>query len=113
MVLFIDPGIIEDEEISLILKDVEILKNSVPLYNFWIYSKAFEDDVGHVSLRTKTTSEEQFLWGNLGYTVRKRYRGHKFALKAARLIIKFAKICNMDEIYFSADPANIASIKTI
>jgi len=96
MVHFIDPGVIEDNEVSLILKDVDILKDRVPIYNFWIYSKAFEDDVGHVSLRTKTTSEEQFLWGNLGYIVWKKYRGHKFALKAARLVIKFAKICNMD-----------------
>jgi len=113
MVQLFSPGVLEDDEIELILEDAIIIENGVPHYSFYIYSKEAAQNVGHLSLRTKTTDEEEYLWGNLGYTIWPAFRGHRFALKASRVAIQFARQCNMTRIYMSADPDNIASIKTI
>jgi len=39
MVQLLSPGVLEDEEIELILEDAMIIENGVPHYDFYIYSK--------------------------------------------------------------------------
>jgi len=52
-------GVLEDDKIELILEDAMITENRVPRYSFYIYSKEAAQKVGHLSLRTKTTYEEE------------------------------------------------------
>lgn len=48
---------------------MELINETVPCYNFYIISKKEDERAGEIALRTKTTYEEEFLWGNMGFVV--------------------------------------------
>ncbi|EAR93198.1 GNAT family acetyltransferase (macronuclear) [Tetrahymena thermophila SB210] len=113
MVQLFNPGVLEDEDIKLQLNQTDLLEKQVPCYFFDIICKKDNQKAGSICLRTKFTYEEEFLWGNMGFVVEKQYQGKRFAFKASKLLINFARRCGMKQIYFTVDPTNIPSIKTI
>ncbi|KAL4496516.1 hypothetical protein ABPG72_014746 [Tetrahymena utriculariae] len=113
MVAIYNPQPMEDEDILVIYDQIELLQNEVPCYHFYIICKKDMNIAGHISLRTKISYEEEYLWGNMGYTVYQKYQGRRYAYKASKLVIGFARKCKMNQIYMTVDPTNIASIKTI
>ena len=54
---------------------------------------------------------KMYYTGNIGYGVWECYRGQHYGLRAARLLVQFAKELGMTEVYLLIDTDNIASIR--
>lgn len=69
--------------------------------------------VGQIDLRL-TMNDFMYYYGNVGYTIKKEYRGNHYALKACEMIKIIAKdVYNLSELIITCDPENIASFKTL
>ena len=71
-----------------------------------------DQQVGYCDLRFGH-SAELYYYGNIGYRVNEPYRGHGYASKASRLMLKLARIYGFDYVLITCSPDNIASKKTI
>lgn len=69
--------------------------------------------VGSIELSLKMT-DYSFYYGNIGYHILHKYRGHHFAKSACILLMQEAlSKYAMQEFIITCNPDNIASIKTI
>lgn len=68
--------------------------------------------IGHIQLNNGRTDEEVLYWGNVGYSVDQKYRGHRYAYRAFKLILPIARYMGMKEIWLTINPDNFASQKT-
>ena len=57
-------------------------------------------------------NENTFYGGNIGYQVLEEYRGNHYAAKATKLLFDLARKHNMEYLYISCNPDNLASRKT-
>ncbi|MFV0480068.1 MAG: GNAT family N-acetyltransferase [Anaerorhabdus sp.] len=68
--------------------------------------------VGRCDLRIGM-NEELYYAGNIGYSIKKKYRGNGYAYDAAKLLLGIAKgNYMMEEVLITCDPDNVASRKT-
>jgi len=51
--------------------------------------------------------------GHIGYTIDEEFRGHRYATKACRLLVKQLQDEGVDHVLITCDPDNIPSKKTI
>lgn len=77
-----------------------------PYYHFRIYSGP--QDVGHLNLRVGESEHLQRVVGHIGFGIRKRFRGHRFAHLACLALGPFVRMV-MREVILTCDPANHAS----
>ena len=98
---------LEGEEVILRLNSSH---NSQLLY--LIYLRDGTDSIGYCDLRLGH-SKSLYYYGNIGYRIRKAYRGHGYAAKAVRLLLPVARECGMDHLIITASPENRPSIRTI
>lgn len=69
--------------------------------------------VGDIDLRL-TMNRYMYYYGNIGYNIKKAYRGNHYALKACEMIKIIARdVYNLSELVVTCNPDNIASLKTI
>ena len=101
---------INGEIVSLSLIDTYGAKTSLPFY--WWNIVINNRNVGKISLRI-ADNKDAYWDGNIGYEIDEDYRGHNYAYEACKLVIEIAKKHNMDQLYFSCEPNNIPSIRTI
>ncbi len=79
---------------------------------YHIRLKATRKVVGRCDLRIGM-NDELFYAGNIGYQVKKAYRGHHYAYKACRLLFQIAKEEYIQkELWITCNPDNIPSRKT-
>ena len=103
---FLSDGVVE-----LRLKRIE-RKLFFPLaYNYDIYKYKTEIAIGRCDYRC-LKNEENYYGGNIGYMIFADYRGHHYALAAARLLCQMAA-WHTDELLITCSPENSASYKTI
>ena len=57
-------------------------------------------------------NERSYIGGNIGYGVKRKYRGHRYAAKACKLLFGLAQEHGMDYLIITCDINNIASIRT-
>ena len=57
-------------------------------------------------------NENVYYSGNIGYTVTEEHRGHHYAAKAVKLLLKLANRHGLECILVTCDPDNTASVKT-
>lgn len=81
-----------------------------PYFHFRIL--AGRNDVGHINLRIGDGEHIRRVVGHVGYGIRKRFRGHRYALSACRALAPFARLLKQ-EILLTCDPANHASRRTL
>ncbi|MCW1922912.1 GNAT family N-acetyltransferase [Luteolibacter arcticus] len=81
-----------------------------PYYHFRIL--AGSRDVGHINLRVGDSEHVHRVVGHVGYGIRKRHRGHRYALLACRALAPFARTVT-PEVILTCDPANHASRHTL
>ena len=86
-------------------------KNRVPAYVFGIYLRASFRPIGQIDIRIGH-NKGLYYGGNIGYWIDPEYRGHHYAQKACRLILEVAKKHQMEYLYITCNPDNIASKKT-
>ncbi|MBQ6570657.1 MAG: GNAT family N-acetyltransferase [Clostridia bacterium] len=57
-------------------------------------------------------NDKTYISGNIGYSVFKPHRGHRYAAKACMLLFKQAKKHGLEYLIITCDPDNTASAKT-
>lgn len=103
-----------DKEIRLAIKQTtpeDKPKGFVPAYLFSIISHESNEEVGFIDVRIGH-NKGLYYGGNIGYTVYEKHRGHNYALKACKLIKNVAIKHNMEYLYVTCNPDNIASRRT-
>lgn len=103
-----------DGEIRLTLiqtKPADPARLYLPAYKFNICKAEVATPMGVCDLRVGH-NERTYYGGNIGYTVFEEYRGHHFAEKACRLLMRLAKKHGMEHLTITCDPDNAPSYKT-
>ena len=105
---------IESDTVDLVLEQhyMNGTINKYEVYYFDIFLHKKYERIGYTDLRVGHSKYLYFL-GNVGYRIYEEYRGHGYAHDAAKLVLEFARKLDMDYLYITCDPDNIASKKTL
>lgn len=112
---FLEPGKLIDNELELILAEKKPAikeRKYVPSYKFNLYNRNTKENMGYINLRIGTI-EELYYVGHIGYGVDEKYRGHRYAARASKLLFDFARKHGLQTICFTCNPDNFASRRTI
>jgi len=105
----------KDNEIKIVLHRLYKAEKAFNIDKTYVYDIYLIDTnqlIGQCDLRVGTGWYLYYL-GHIGYTIYKPYRGHHYAGKACRLLLRQAKEEKMDKLIITCNPDNIASYKTI
>ncbi|MBR4944043.1 MAG: GNAT family N-acetyltransferase [Peptococcaceae bacterium] len=105
---------LQDEEIKLTL--MKMLPNGHPdmgempilFFNIRLLDGTW---IGQCDLRVGNSRHTDVL-GHIGYGINENYRGHHYAEKACRLLMKYAKKANMPHVDITCNTDNIPSVRT-
>jgi len=84
----------------------------VPSYRYEMWPLSGDTVLGTIDIRIGD-NENIFYAGHIGYRVHEPYRGHHFAEKACRLIVRIARAHGMKQVVITCNPDNPASKRTI
>ena len=105
---------LSDSEIVLILRETaeaDAERGYLPTYYFNILSADLGTILGRCDLRIGNNKDTRYA-GNIGYAVYEPYRGHRYALKACKLLLELAGKHSMKKLIITCNPDNIASGRT-
>jgi predicted acetyltransferase len=111
---FIDPGILIDDDLELILIEkapADPVKRWVPQYFFEMRHPGDTIAMGSIRLRIGSAIKLRYA-GHIGYEVKKAFRGHRYAARSCRLLFPLAYAHGLRAIWLTVDPHNIPSQKT-
>ncbi len=100
-----------DQELELVLderKEADSRKGLLPAYHFNMINYATREIMGHIRLRIGSENEVKY-FGNIGYDVDEKFRGNKYAARSIKLILPFAFMHDLENVWISCDPDNVAS----
>lgn len=100
---------IYDEEIEL---DLALGITSKREYYYKIIKLDTLEYIGTCNICLEKNEKNEYL-GNIGYCIFPKYQGNNYAYKASKLLSKVAKYYGVDNLLITANPKNLASIKTI
>jgi predicted acetyltransferase len=83
--------------------------HKVPTYYFRMTHRDSREELGLINLRVASTPHIELYAGHIGYGVRPASRGHRYAARATRLLIPLARELNLNPLWITTDPDNIAS----
>ena len=112
--MFLNTSDLRDQEIYLSLyntDDENKDKGYVPAYYFSIVRLRDNAIVGRCDLRIGHNENTKH-GGNIRYEVFEPFRGNRYAAKACKLLFVLAKKHNMDKVFITCSPDNIASRRT-
>ena len=104
------------EEIDLVFiryGPANLEKAYVPAYHFSINLKSNNMAIGHLNLRLGTNENIRKYIGHIGFGINENYRGNKYAAKACYLIKDLIIQNKIKPVWITANPDNVASIKTL
>src|SRR5258708_2445153 len=112
---FLDPGILIDDDLQLVLLekasgDPDI--GLVPAYKFKMTLVGQDVFIGHIDLRIGNTNHIVMYGGHIGYGTEPAHRGHRYAARACKLLVPLARSHGLDTIWITCNPENIASRRT-
>lgn len=84
----------------------------IPFYYYDIYKNNSNEKIGKISIRIGLNYHSYFN-GHIGYEIDEKFRGNKYSLSAAQLLLKVAKEHNMSYIYITCSQSNLPSRKII
>lgn len=82
------------------------------MYRYAIKKVDTNEFIGVCAIRLAKTIENYYL-GNVEYKIYEPYRGNNYALEATKLMANVSKYYNVYDLTITANPNNIASIRTI
>jgi tagatose 1,6-diphosphate aldolase len=82
-----------------------------PAYHFKVLNGS-DAEVGHINLRVGSSRHVLFAAGHVGFAIHPKHRGSGYALLACRALAPFI-LRHYDRVILTADPGNVASIRTI
>jgi predicted acetyltransferase len=113
---FRDPGLLVDDDLELMLvskHNGDPRQIHVPVYIFnMILIGRPQIVMGRLSLRIGHTEHIEMYAGHIGYTVEPAHRGHHYAARSCRLVLPLAKDHEIDPLWITCNPDNIASRRT-
>lgn len=86
--------------------------HKVPAYFFRIVLRESGCMVGKINLRDGSNEHIELYAGHIGYKVELEHRGHGYAARALRLILPAARKLQIDPLWITCDPDNVASCRT-
>ncbi|TGG95136.1 GNAT family N-acetyltransferase [Natronospirillum operosum] len=86
--------------------------DGVPAYLFSIYRADSGRIIGEIDLRLGATRYLRQFGGQLGYHVDSRFRGHRYAARACLLLQEVALAHEMEGLWITCNPDNLASRRT-
>lgn len=111
--MFFDTTELRNNEIILQLErtsDADHVKGWVPAYHFAICLPDGEK-IGQCDLRIGH-NENLYFGGNIGYEVFPEHRGHHYAGKACKLLLRLAEKHKLEYVIITCNPDNLASVRT-
>jgi tagatose 1,6-diphosphate aldolase len=113
---FHDPGELVDRDLELVLVEKRPGDPSigyVPAYRFKMKRAGRDgEELGSIELRVGNTERLVKYGGHIGYGVRPEHRGNRYAARACRLLLPLARSHDMQTLWITCNPDNIASRKT-
>lgn len=114
--LFRDPGRLVDGDLELLLLEQypgDPLTNRVPAYKFEMRQVGASQAIGQIQLRVGDTKHIVMYAGHIGYGVEPEHRGHAYAARACSLLLPLARSHEMQVLWITCSPDNIASRRTL
>lgn len=111
---FLDPGKLADGDLELVLAKkvpADPGKGYVPGYEFEMRELGKPAAIGSIRLRVGSALKLRYP-GHIGYEVKERFRGHRFAARSCQLIFPFARAHGLSAVWLTVDPHNIPSKRT-
>lgn len=111
---FLDPGILRDGELELVLAECQPAEASVwgvPAYIFHMRHHPSGQRMGHISFRIGDRWNIKYA-GQIGYVV-EAFRGHRYAERSCRLLLPFVRRHGREELWITCGPDNRASRRTL
>jgi len=86
--------------------------HQVPTYFFRMIDLNTGVEIGRINLRAGFGEHVERYAGHVGYFVEPAYRGHRYAARALRLLVRIARGLGIDPLWITCDPDNIPSRRT-
>ncbi|HZS61455.1 MAG TPA: GNAT family N-acetyltransferase [Gemmatimonadaceae bacterium] len=105
-----------DGDLTLVLSECVEADASgfgVPMYTFEMRHTATRAYLGRIRLRVGWNEDVIKFAGQVGYLVEPSYRGNHFAERACRLIVPLARWHEMESLWITCQPDNVASRRTL
>ena len=112
---FLDPGILIDDDLQLVLVERapgDPAIDYLPAYKFKMTLAGQDEAIGHIDLRIGNTNHIVMYGGHIGYGTEPAYRGHRYAARACKLLLPLARSHGLDTIWITCNPDNTASRRT-
>ncbi len=110
----VSPGKLCEEELELELIQFALHPvHHVPTYQFRMIHLETREELGSIRLRVGSTPHVELYAGHVGYSVHSSHRGHRYAARALRLLLPLARELNLDPLWITCDPDNVASRRTL
>ena len=112
---FLEPGILVDGELRLVLKEkkpADPSKGFVPAYLFEMVLDGTDSKVGTINLRIGSTDHIKRFAGHIGYQVAPEHRGRRFSVRACRLLFPLAHAHGLKQLWLNVTPENAPSRRT-
>jgi len=113
---FIDPGILIDDELNLVLEETcpyNPDKGYVPEYKFVMVNANTQAIMGRIRLRVGLTETLNTFGGHIGYEVDEPYRGNCYAARSCRLLVTLIQCLGISPVVITCAPDNLPSARTI
>jgi predicted acetyltransferase len=97
---------------ELILEPNEVVLHpvhKVPTYFFRMVDAGSNEQIGGINLRAGFSAHIELYAGHIGYSVAPAHRGHRYASRAIRLLLPIARGLQLNPLWITCDPENIAS----
>jgi predicted acetyltransferase len=111
---FMKSGKLIDSDLELVLvkqTPADIIKGYAPGYEFEMRRSGKTTVLGTIRLRIGSAVGLRYP-GHIGYEVKKRYRGHRYAVRSCQLLLPLALAHGLKALWLTVDPNNPASRKT-
>jgi tagatose 1,6-diphosphate aldolase len=111
---FLRPGRLVDGELELTLvrkQPADPAKGYVPCYHFEMRRTGQILAMGTIRLRIGPARQLRYI-GHMGYDVKPRCRGKRYAARSCRLLLPLAKAHGLRAVWLCCDPPNVASQKS-
>jgi len=116
---FRNPGKLVDGDLSLVLvkkSPANPSKGYVPSYQFEMRKvgtrRRTGRRIGRISFRVGSVRKLRYP-GHIGYAVNKKHRGHRYAARACRLLLRLAAGHGLKALWITCNPHNKASVRTL
>lgn len=112
---FFDYQPFTDGEIEVVVREKRPARSEIgysPVYMFDIRLPDKSEVIGQIDLRIGNTRNLEMYSGHIGYGIRERYRGHRYAAKACNLIKSVAIDHGFKTLWITCNPDNYPSRRT-